>query len=119
LVVLGAQRAGHTFDFMTRTRPPLLGFLATGVLAGLIGMVGMSLDMSFRPLFTSNHAELDKTRQLESTFGKAGSNQLVAIVDVDDAHNPDALMAVADLANDLGSLTDVVKRPKSGHGQLL
>ena len=62
LVVLGAQRAGHIFDFMTRTRLPLLGFLAAGVLAGLIGMFGMPLDMSFRPIFTSDHADVGVTR---------------------------------------------------------
>ena len=107
-VVLGAQRAGRIFDFMSRARLPLLCFFAAGVLAGLIGLFDLRIDMSFRPVFTGDHAELNKTEQFESGFGKAGFNELIAIVDVASADSPVALRGVAELASDLRNLPDVV-----------
>lgn len=107
--ILGAQRAGRIFDFMKRARLLLLGCLFAGVLAGLTGLFGLPIDMSFRPVFTGDHAELDKTRQFESAFGKAGFNELIAIVDVGNAADADAVMSVAELANDLKRLPGVVQ----------
>src|SRR6478609_5602409 len=106
--ILGAQRSGCIFDFMKRARLLLLGCLFAGVLAGLTGLFGLPIDMSFRPVFTGDHAELDKTRRFESAFGKAGFNELIAIVDVGNAADADALMRVAELANDLKRLPGVV-----------
>jgi uncharacterized protein len=106
-VVLGARRAGRIFGFMTARRPWLLGFLAAGVLAGLIGLFNLRIDMSFRPVFTGNHIELDNTRRFESIFGIGGFNELSAVVDVGNAKEPGALMTVTELADELRRLPDV------------
>ncbi len=106
-VVLGARRAGRTFDLMTRARVLLLGSLAAGVLAGAIGLFNLQIDMSFRPVFTADQAELDRTAQFESGFGKAGFNELIAILDVGDASDPRKLAAVSELAQELSKIPKV------------
>jgi len=107
-VVRGAQNGTRIFDFMRRVRPPLLVFFGVGVLAGLIGLFGLRIDMSFRPLFTSDHAEVERTQAFQSHFGKAGFNDLVAIVDVPGSDRPVALAAVGELADELRALPRVI-----------
>ncbi|MBV8787546.1 MAG: MMPL family transporter [Mycobacterium sp.] len=71
-------------------------------------MFNLRIDMSFRPVFTGNQLELQNTRRFESIFGIGGFNELSAIVDVGNAKDPDALMAVTELADELGRLPDEV-----------
>jgi uncharacterized protein len=114
-IVLGARRAGRIFDFMTRARALLLAALAAGVLAGLVGLFNLRIDMSFRPVFTADRTELHKTSEFESAFGRAGFNELIAIVDVGDASDPGALATVSELARDLEKLPNVtsVREPRT------
>jgi predicted RND superfamily exporter protein len=107
--ILGAQRSGRIFEFIERARLVLLGCLFAGVLAGLTGLLGLRIDRSFTPVFRVDHTELDKTRRFESVFGKAGFNELVAIVDVGNAADVDALMPVGELADYLKRLSGVVE----------
>ena len=106
--VRGVRFAGRVFDLMRRVRLPLLGFLLIGVLAGLIGLFGLRIDMSFRPLFTADRVELHKTEDFESKFGKAGFNELIAIVEVPGPDRSAALGAIGELAQDLRDLPHVV-----------
>jgi predicted RND superfamily exporter protein len=82
--------------------------LFAGVLAGIIGATHLSMDMSFRPTFTSDHRELNRTRDFQRTFGEVGFNELIALVDVGNAADPGRLQQVSTLSDRLRTLPHAI-----------
>jgi hypothetical protein len=100
-------RARLAFDVMFRHRRAVIGALALCVAAGGVGATHLRIDMSFRPTFTGEPAELARTAEHERTFGQVGFRDLVAVVDVGDAAAPRALDAAARLADRVRALPHV------------
>lgn len=102
--VFGSTTALRGYELFRRHRVLISISLILGLLAGLGGMATMRMDMSFRPTFTNNHVQLDRTAAAEHSFGIAGYNELVVIVDVGNASDPSRLLAVHDLAEQARAL---------------
>lgn len=86
------------YDLMLRRRAVLLGCLCLGVLAGMLGTTRIGIDMSFRPTFSGDEVEVERTAAHERRFGQVGFRELVALVEPKNATDPRALEAVGALA---------------------
>ena len=101
--------APRIFDLLARRRAfvwALLGFL---VAAGALGTVRMPIDMSFRPTFSTDRAEVQRTAAYEKLFGQVGFRDLVAIVDARGARPPAVMTALAQLAGRLRAMPFVME----------
>lgn len=91
------------------TRPALVLSLVTvvaGASATLVPRIG--LDMSFRPLFGQNQAEVDATHRFEERFGQRSGAYIGAIV-TPDAWTPRFFEALAEASRDVARLGHVVE----------
>jgi predicted RND superfamily exporter protein len=102
------MRAARVCDALLRHRSAVIVGLALFVLAGLLGAMALPVDMSFRPTFTGDARQVQRTREHEQVFGQVGFRDLVALVDVKDATDPVALSRVAELAERLRHVPRVV-----------
>ena len=101
--------AARIYDAMMRHRRAVLGGLALGVVAGIVGASHLRIDMSFRPTFIGDRTELARTGDHERVFGQVGFRDLVAIADVGDASDPRAIARVAGLAERLRQIPSVIE----------
>ncbi len=101
--------AAGVYDAMVRHRRVVLGGLVLGVAAGVVGASRLRIDMSFRPTFIGDKAELACTGDHERVFGQVGFRDLVAIADVGDASDPRAIARVAGLAERLRRIPSVIE----------
>ena len=103
-----ARIPSRIFDLMAGRRALVAIALLAGVLAGLVGVMHLTMDMSFRPTFTSDHRELDRTKEFQQTFGEVGFNELITLVDVGNAADPSRLQQVATLSDRLRTLPHAI-----------
>jgi predicted RND superfamily exporter protein/long-subunit acyl-CoA synthetase (AMP-forming) len=113
--VARSSLAVRFFELVARRPLLTLTIIGTLVAAGVAGTTRMRIDMSFRPTFTGDRAELKRTAEHESVFGQVGFRDLVAIVDASAIPLPRAFSAMADLAARLSAIPSVreVRDPTS------
>ena len=101
--------APRIFDLLTRRRAFVWALLGLLVAAGAVGTVRMPIDMSFRPTFSTDRTEVQRTAAHEKIFGQVGFRDLVAIVDARGARPPSFMTALAQLAGRLRAMPFVVE----------
>jgi predicted RND superfamily exporter protein len=100
--------ARRAYDVLARLRPVLLPGLLIAVVAGAVLAGTIRIDMSFRPTYTSDKAQLARTAAFEGEFGSAGFDELIAMVRLGDDANPAGLLAVHQLAERMSALPKIV-----------
>ncbi len=107
--------AARFFDLVARRPLPALTIIGTLFAVGVAGTTRMQIDMSFRPTFTGDRAELQRTAEHERVFGQVGFRDLVAIVDASAMPLPRALSAMGTLGARLSAIPSVreVRDPTS------
>jgi uncharacterized protein len=100
--------AGRIYGLLERHRTLIVIAVILGVLAGGLGAAGIRMDMSFRPVFTDNQAQLRQTAAFQGVFGEQGLNTLIVMADIGDDSDPQALLKVHALAGRLHALPRVV-----------
>jgi predicted RND superfamily exporter protein len=101
--------SSRAFDVLLRHRAVVLMCIAIGVAAGIFEASRMRIDMSFRPTFTSEASEIEKTAAHERVFGQVGFRDLVAMAHVGNASAPQNLQKVAALADRLRKIPSVIE----------
>jgi predicted RND superfamily exporter protein/long-subunit acyl-CoA synthetase (AMP-forming) len=107
--------AARAFEVVARRPRTVMALVAAVVAAGAVGTARMRIDMSFRPTFTGDRRELQRTADHEAIFGQVGFRDLVAIVDARGTSLPAAFVAFGDLAGRLRAIPNVkeVRDPTS------
>ena len=83
-------------------RRSVLAAAALVVTLGSLFALGVGIDMSFGPTFSTEPALVEPGQAHQERFGSGGSTDVVLLVDVGDLANRDAAVAVVDLAGRLG-----------------
>jgi predicted RND superfamily exporter protein len=99
--------ADRLYGVLSRRRAVVVAAVVLVVLAGGVYALGIGVDMSFRPTFSTEASLVEPTEQHDAEFGEAGFRDLVAVVEVGDLHDPDAMAAVADLGDRIAGIDHV------------
>lgn len=106
--IIGARAARTIYEILYTYRRATIIFLILGVAVGCFGIFTMRLDMSFRPTFTNDPDQIERTEGAEREFGRAGFNELVVMIDIGDARDAAKLRAVHELAEGVAKSPHVI-----------